>query len=111
VITSSCPAITNQDGFDFQAGYEAIRFEDQARVLLDAEVPAFSSIYGIPPRELLDECRRKQIVILGTATTVDEAKALEDAGVDIVVASGFETGTPAESPRPQPGFQKSSFSE
>jgi nitronate monooxygenase len=72
--------------------YEAIRFEDQMRVLLDAEIPAFSFIYGIPPRELLDECRRKQIVILGTATTVDEAKALGDAGVDIVVASGFEAG-------------------
>lgn len=72
--------------------YEAIRFEDQMRVLLDARVPVFSFIYGIPPRELLDECRRQQIVIVGTATTVDEAKALESAGVDIVVASGFEAG-------------------
>ncbi|WP_263358838.1 NAD(P)H-dependent flavin oxidoreductase [Acidicapsa ligni] len=72
--------------------YEGIRFEDQARILLDARVPVFSFIYGIPPRELLDECRRLGIVIMGTATTVEEAKALEDAGVDIVVASGFEAG-------------------
>jgi nitronate monooxygenase len=72
--------------------YEAIRFEDQMRILLDARVPVFSFIYGIPPRELLDECRRQQIVIVGTATTVDEAKSLENAGVDIVVASGFEAG-------------------
>ena len=72
--------------------YEAIRFEDQARVLLDAKVSTFSFIYGIPPRELLDECRRQEIVIIGTATTVDEAKALEDAGVDVIVASGFEAG-------------------
>jgi nitronate monooxygenase len=72
--------------------YEAIRFEDQARILLDAKVPVFSFIYGIPPRELLDECRRQDIVMVGTATTVDEAKALESAGVDIVVASGFEAG-------------------
>ena len=29
---------------------------------------------------------------MGTATTLDEAIALEQAGVDIVVASGFEAG-------------------
>ncbi len=30
--------------------YSPARFEDQARVLLDANVPAFSFIYGVPPR-------------------------------------------------------------
>jgi nitronate monooxygenase len=74
------------------APYRPIRFEDQARVLLDANVPAFSFIFGIPPKEILDEARIKGIVTLGTATTSDEAFALEQAGVDIVVASGFEAG-------------------
>jgi nitronate monooxygenase len=74
------------------APYEPIRFEDQVRVLLDENVPAFSFIYGIPPTEVLDECRRRRITIIGTATTVDEAIALEEAGVDVVVASGFEAG-------------------
>src|SRR5467141_2834367 len=37
--------------------YSPIRFEDQARVLLDAKVPVFSFIYGIPPQEIVDECR------------------------------------------------------
>ena len=72
--------------------YRPQRFEDQARVLLDAKVPAFSFIYGIPPAEMLAEAKKQSIVTLGTATTVDEAKALEDAGVEIVVASGFEAG-------------------
>jgi nitronate monooxygenase len=72
--------------------YKPIRFEDQMRVLIDARVPAFSFICGIPSAEFLDECRRLGIVLLGTATTVDEAKALADAGVDIVIASGFEAG-------------------
>src|SRR5580765_4541703 len=40
--------------------YVPTRFEDQARVLLDAGVPAFSFIFGIPPKEILDECRRKR---------------------------------------------------
>ncbi|HEY9401524.1 MAG TPA: nitronate monooxygenase [Pyrinomonadaceae bacterium] len=74
------------------APYEPVRFEDQVRVLLDENVPAFSFIYGIPPEEVLDECRRRGINIIGTATTVDEAVALEEAGVDTVVASGFEAG-------------------
>jgi nitronate monooxygenase len=72
--------------------YSPKRFEDQARVLLDANVPAFSFIYGIPPKEVLGECRHRGIAIIGTATTVDEAIALEEAGVDVVAASGFEAG-------------------
>jgi nitronate monooxygenase len=72
--------------------YKPQRFEDQARVLLDAKVPAFSFIFGIPSREILEECHRQNIVTIGTATTRDEAIALEQAGVDVVVASGFEAG-------------------
>src|SRR5437016_3558317 len=72
--------------------YSPARFEDQARVLLDANVPAFSFIYGVPPREILEECRTKSIVTIGTATTPDEAAVLQDAGVNAIVASGFEAG-------------------
>jgi nitronate monooxygenase len=72
--------------------YSPKRFEDQVRVLLEENVPAFSFITGIPPKEVLDECRQRGIAMIGTATTVDEAIALEEAGVDVVVASGFEAG-------------------
>lgn len=72
--------------------YVPTRFEDQARVLLDADVPVFSFTFGIPPREMLDECRRRQIVTIGTATSPEEAAALDEAGVDAIVASGFEAG-------------------
>jgi nitronate monooxygenase len=72
--------------------YSWIRFEDQARVLLDEKVPVFSFIYGIPPQEILEECRAKHIVTIGTATTPEEGAALQEAGVDAVVASGVEAG-------------------
>jgi nitronate monooxygenase len=72
--------------------YSPARFEDQARVLLDANVPVFSFIHGVPPREILEECRAKSIVAIGTATTPDEAVVLQEAGVDAIVASGFEAG-------------------
>jgi nitronate monooxygenase len=72
--------------------YEPIRFEDQVQVLLDEGVPVFSFIWGIPSKQILDEFRRKGIVLIGTATTVDEAIALEQAGVDVIAASGFAAG-------------------
>jgi nitronate monooxygenase len=72
--------------------YEPIRFEDQVQVLLDEGISAFSFIYGIPSGPILDEFRRKGVVLIGTATTVDEAIALEQAGVDVIAASGFESG-------------------
>ncbi len=72
--------------------YSPTRFEDQARVIIDEKVPVFSFICGLPPSEILDECRRLGIVLIGSATTVDEAKVLADAGVDLIVASGFEAG-------------------
>ena len=68
--------------------YAPMRFEDQVRVLLDQRVPAFSFIFGIPPGEILDECRSAGIVTMGAATTPDEAAALQDAGVDAIAASG-----------------------
>jgi nitronate monooxygenase len=72
--------------------YQAIRFEDQARVLLDANVPVFSFIYGVPPIDILEEARARGIVTVGTATTPEEAVVLEQAGVSLLVASGFEAG-------------------
>ena len=69
-----------------------IKFEEQARVLIDAKVPAFSFIYGIPPKEILDECRAKGIVAIGAANTPDEAIELQRANVDVIAASGFEAG-------------------
>jgi nitronate monooxygenase len=72
--------------------YEPIRFEDQVQILLDEGVSSFSFIFGIPSQQILDEFRREETVLIGTATTVDEAIALERAGVDVIAASGFEAG-------------------
>jgi len=70
--------------------------------LLDAKVPVFSFIFGIPPREILEECRAKSIVTVGTATTPEEGAALQEAAVDAIVASGFEqAGIAVHSSEPQ----------
>jgi len=69
-----------------------IHFEDQVEAALSQRPPILSFIYGVPDTAILEECRRNNIVTIGTATTVDEAVALEEAGLDAIVATGFEAG-------------------
>ncbi|HEU0054450.1 MAG TPA: nitronate monooxygenase, partial [Longimicrobium sp.] len=67
-------------------------FGAQLEVVLETGVPVFSFTFGIPAPEAIAELRRRGIPLLGTATTVEEAKALEAAEIDVVVAQGSEAG-------------------
>lgn len=67
-------------------------FEDQVSVLLDEHVAVFSFTFGIPPLHVIHAMKQKGIDVVGTATTVNEAIALESAGVDAIVAQGSEAG-------------------
>ena len=68
------------------------RFLKQAEAIFEIRPAVFSFIFGIPSKEILDECRRRGIKTVGAATTLDEALALEQAKVDAIVAAGFEAG-------------------
>ena len=68
------------------------RFENQLEVILHEKPPVFSFVFGIPAADILEQCRRLGIVTVGAATTLDEAIALDSAGVDMIIASGFEAG-------------------
>ncbi|SEN36128.1 nitronate monooxygenase family protein [Paenibacillus sp. OV219] len=67
-------------------------FEEQAEVLLEENVPVFSFTFGIPSAKRLEAMRQQGIVLVGTATTVDEAMKLEAAGVHAITAQGSEAG-------------------
>lgn len=67
-------------------------FEEQVEALLEARPPVFSFVFGIPRPEILAECKRREIVTVGAATSIAEARALDEAGVDLIVATGFEAG-------------------
>lgn len=77
------PAMPERFGFSF---------EDQIESVLKVRPAAFSFVFGIPSRDILRECTRLDIVTIGAATTLDEALALEQAGVDLIVVTGFEAG-------------------
>lgn len=68
------------------------KFEAQVEALFKIRPAVFSFIFGIPSKEILNECRRLNIKTVGAATTLDEALALEEANVDAIIAAGFEAG-------------------
>jgi len=68
------------------------RFENQVQVILDIRPRVFSFMFGVPSADILEKCRKSGIKTIGAATTPDEALVLEDAGVDMIIASGFEAG-------------------
>ena len=68
------------------------RFENQVQVILDIRPAVFSFVFGIPSADILEQCNKLGIKTAGAATTPDEAIALETAGVNMIIASGFEAG-------------------
>jgi nitronate monooxygenase len=66
--------------------------EGQWAAVLAAEVPVFSFTFGVPDAGLISAFQAAGTRVFGSATTVAEARLLEDAGVDGVVAQGSEAG-------------------
>ncbi|MCF8564122.1 nitronate monooxygenase family protein [Alicyclobacillus tolerans] len=67
-------------------------FEEQMEVVLEEGVPVFSFTFGIAPHSVILRLHNQGTVVMGTATTVREAMALEQAGVDAIVVQGSEAG-------------------
>ncbi|WP_349407762.1 nitronate monooxygenase [Pseudalkalibacillus sp. SCS-8] len=61
-------------------------------IVIHEEVPICSFTFGIPDKEIITRLKKHNIIVVGTATTVEEAKAVEEAGMDAVVAQGSEAG-------------------
>lgn len=67
-------------------------FEEQLAVVLEERVPVFSFTFGALSPNIIGQLKNQGIVVVGTATTVREAVALEQSGVDLIVAQGYEAG-------------------
>jgi nitronate monooxygenase len=70
----------------------ASSFEDQLAAVLETKVCAFSFTFGLLPAKAVQTLKSCNTVLIGTATTVDEAIALENSGVDAIVTQGSEAG-------------------
>ncbi len=67
-------------------------FAEQVAAGLESGAAVFSFTFGIPPDDVVQAIKARGMLLVGTATTVDEAMALEKAGADAVVAQGSEAG-------------------
>ncbi len=67
-------------------------FDDQFAAALEAGASIFSFTFGSLPPGMVAAARDRGLLVAGTATTVDEAVALERAGVDAIVLQGSEAG-------------------
>lgn len=66
--------------------------DEQLAAVLEARPAVLSLVYGVPEQGLVAAAHARDIALVGTATTVAEARALDAAGVDAIVATGFEAG-------------------
>ena len=66
--------------------------DSQLTAVMDAAPAALSVVFGVPSEHVVAAARSRGIRVIGTATSVAEAVALEAAGVDAVVATGAEAG-------------------
>ena len=67
-------------------------FDRQFEAVLRARPVALSFVFCLLPAQYLKAAQKENIIVIGTATTPDEAARLEDTGVDAMVLQGIEAG-------------------
>jgi nitronate monooxygenase len=70
----------------------ADQFDAQLVAALESDAAAISFTFGLLPVAAVAAIKARGVPLIGTATTVAEAIALRDSGVDAIVAQGSEAG-------------------
>ena len=65
---------------------------DAFEVIVDERVPVWSIGLGNPGPEMVHRCHRAGILVMAMIATVEDARTVAAAGVDIIVAQGGEAG-------------------
>ena len=63
-----------------------------AEVISEFKPAVVSFHFGLPSEELLSQVKAWGAIVLSSATTVEEARWLEEHGADVVIAQGLEAG-------------------
>lgn len=86
-------------------------FDDERLSLLLEIRPAIVSFhFGVPRRDAIAALKNAGIILISSATTVAEARALEASGMDAVIAQGWEAGGHRGSHQPtDPGSDVGTF--
>lgn len=65
---------------------------DHIALLLETRPQAVSFHFGLPDPDIIQALKDAGIFIMSSATTVGEARLLEQSGVDAIIAQGIEAG-------------------
>jgi len=85
--------IGKQLGLPFwEAPLSESEFDGQVQVVVEEGVKICSFTFGLPDEKTVRLLKENDVYLIGTATTVEEAKLAEQAGMDAVVAQGSEAG-------------------
>ncbi|MEP6897180.1 MAG: nitronate monooxygenase [Rhodanobacter sp.] len=88
-------ALMTSEGLDVRTSMPprwAPRASDQFAALCEARPAVASFAFGVVSPAQLREMHRREIYVVGTATTVMEARAWAEAGADAVCVQGAEAG-------------------
>jgi nitronate monooxygenase len=67
-------------------------FYEQINIVIEENLPVCSFTFGVPSIEIITKLKHHNIILMGTATTVEEAVEIERVGMDIVCVQGSEAG-------------------
>nr|WP_262909632.1 nitronate monooxygenase [Niabella pedocola] len=67
-------------------------YKDQLEVLIREGVRLVSFTFGCPDDESIRLLKNHKVLLIGTATSLEEAVYLQEKGIDMVVAQGIEAG-------------------
>jgi nitronate monooxygenase len=67
-------------------------YQEQIKIVISEKIPICSFTFGVPSKDVIEELKRNNIIVIGTATTVNEAIEIENLGMDMVVVQGSEAG-------------------
>jgi nitronate monooxygenase len=67
-------------------------FDEQLEAVAKAAPPIVSFTFGLLPAKAMERLKSQGAYLIGTATTAGEARQLEHAGGDAVIAQGSEAG-------------------
>lgn len=81
-------AVAPGNGSDSRRPFDA----PTCAIVEDLRPQVVSFHFGLPATPLLDRVKQTGAIVIGNATTVDEARWLEQRGVDAIIAQGFEAG-------------------
>ena len=85
-LGASAPSVLNE-------GYTSFLDDpDQLAAVLEIRPPVVSFHFGLPHLDQVEKMKACGVKLMASATSVEEAVSCEQAGMDAVIAQGFEAG-------------------